>query len=170
MLERAEHTEWGLVFQKGELEQQPKISKLHCPLRGLKTCGLDFKTHVYGDERSPTLTLDSRIPLYITLSDAAQPFEPPSFFRWIVPFHFAVMSTPRSEEDISALASPTFGIHHIITLTEETRLDEKWSTGKRITHTHMPIKHHQFPTTEQVDLIIEIFQNEDKLPPLVHCQ
>ena len=168
MLECAEHTEWGHVFQKGELEQLPK--NLEATLLAPWTQDVRSQLQdIYGDERSPTLTLDSRILLTITLPNTAQPFELPSFFRWIVPFHFAVISTPRSEEDISALASPTLGIRHIITLTEETPLDEKWFTGNRITHTHMPIEHYQCPTTEQVDLIIEMFQDEDNLPLLVHC-
>ena len=168
MLECVEHTEWGHVFQKGELEQLPEI--LEATLLAPWTQDVRAQLRdIYGDDRSPVLTLDSRIPLAITLPTTAQPFELPSFFRWIVPFHFAVMSTPRSENDISILASTTLGIRHIITLTEETPLDEKWFIGKRITHTHMPIEHYQCPTIEQVDLIIEMFQDEDNLPLLVHC-
>ena len=168
MLECAEHTEWGHVFQKGEVEQLPEslASILLVPwTQDLRSQLQD----IYGDERSPSLTLDSRVPLTTTLPNTAEPFELPSFFRWIVPFHFAVMSTPRNEEDIAILASPIVGIRHIVTLTEETPLDEKWFVSKRITHTHMPIEHCQCPTLEQVDLIIEMFQDENKLPLLVHC-
>ena len=168
MLECAEHTEWGHVFQKGELEQLP--ATLETTLLAPWTQDVRSQLQdIYGDERSPKLTLDSHIPLTTTLPNAARPFELPPLFRWIVPFHFAVMSTPRSEEDIYVLSSPALGIRHIVTLTEETPLDEKWFIDKRITHTHMPIGHHRCPTIEQVDLIIEMFQDENKLPLLVHC-
>ena len=168
MLECAEHTEWGHVFQKGEVEQLPEnlASILLIPWTQDLRCQLQ---DIYGDERSRSLTLDSRVPLTTILPNTAEPFELPSFFRWIVPFHFAVMSTPRNEEDISILASPILGIRHVVTLTEETPLDEKWFISNRITHTHMPIEHYQCPTLEQVDLIIEMFQDENKLPLLVHC-
>jgi atypical dual specificity phosphatase len=168
MLECTEHTEWGHVFQKREMEQLPEILKATL----LVSWTHDVRSRlqdIYGDGRSPTLSLDSRIPLFTTLPNTTQTFELPHFFRWIVPFHFAVMSTPRNEEDISVLASPTFGIRHVVTLTEEAPLDEKWFVGKRITHAHVPIEHHQHPTLEQVDLIIEMFQDENKLPLLVHC-
>jgi atypical dual specificity phosphatase len=168
MLECAEHTEWGHVFQKGEVEQLPEnlVSILLVPwTQDLRSQLQD----IYGDERSPLRSLDSRIPLTTILPNTSEPFELPSFFRWIVPFHFAVTSTPRNEEDISILASPILGIRHVVTLTEETLLDEKWFVSNRITHTHMPIEHHQCPTIEQVDLIIEMFQDENKLPLLVHC-
>ena len=168
MLECARHTEWGHVFQKGELEQLPE--NLESIL--LVPWSQDVRSQlqdIYGDERSPSLTLDSRITLTTTLPNTAEPFELPAFFRWIVPFHFAVISTPRNEEDISILASPTLGIRHVVTLTEDAPLDEKWFVGKRITHTHMPVEHHHFPTLEQVDLVIEMFQDENKLPLLVHC-
>lgn len=168
MLECADHTEWGHVFQKGEVEQLPANLESILLVPWTQDARSQLQD-IYGDEKFPSLTLDSRIPLTTTLPNTAEPFELPSFFRWIVPFHFAVMSTPRNEEDISILASPILGIHHVVTLTEEAPLDEKWFVGKRITHTHMPIEHYQCPTLEQVDLIIEMFQDENKLPLLVHC-
>ena len=168
MLECAEHTEWGHVFQKGETEQLPE--NLRATLIAPWTHDVRFQLQdIYGDEMSPKLTLDARISLMTILPNTAGPFELPSFFRWIVPFHLAVMSTPRDEEDISVLASPTLGIRHIVTLMEETPLDEKWFVGKRITHTHIPTGRYQCPTLEQVDLIIEMFQDENKLPLLLHC-
>src|SRR5258708_36670246 len=47
-----------------------------------------------------------------------------------LPFHFAIIYTPRGHTRSSP---PCHGIHHIIT-TEETPLDEKWFVGKRVTH------------------------------------
>ena len=168
MLECAEHTEWGHVLQKGEVEQLPEnlASIFLVPWTQDLRCQLQ---DIYGDERSPSLTLNSRIPLTTILPNTAEPFELPSFFRWIVPFHFAVMSTLRNEEDISILASPILGIRHVVTLTEETPLDEKWFVSTRITHTNMTIEHYQCSTLEQVDLVIEVFQDENKFPLLVQC-
>lgn len=168
LLECAQYTEWGHVFQKGEVEQLPENLESILLVPWSQNVRSQLQD-IYGDERSPLLALDSRVPLTITLPNAAEPFELPHFFRWIVPFHFAVISTPRNEEDISVLASPILGIRHVVTLTEEAPLDEKWFIGKRITHTHMPVEHHQCPTLEQVDLFIEMFQDENKLPLLVHC-
>ena len=94
MLECAEHTEWGHVFQKGEVEQLlENLASI------LLACSIDPRPvqDIYSDERSPSLTLDSRIPLTTILPNTAEPFELPSFFRWVVPFHLAVMSTPRNE-------------------------------------------------------------------------
>jgi len=143
-----------------------RISSLYCSFHGLTTCDPNFRISM----ATPSLSLDSRILLTTTLPNATEPFELPSFFRWIVPFHFAVMSTPRNEDDISVLASPILGIRHVVTLTEEAPLDEEWFVGKRITHTHMPIEHYQCPTLEQVDLIIEMSQDENKVPLLCTVQ
>jgi len=135
MLECAEHTEWGHVFQKGEVEQLPEnLASIF-----LVPWTQDLRRQlqdIYSDERSPSLTLDPRIPLTTILPNTAEPFELPSFFRWIVPFHFAVMSTPRNEEDIFILTSPILGIRHVVTLTEETPPDEKMA---RQQSNHPPI-------------------------------
>jgi len=36
-------------------------------------------------------------------------------------------------------------------------------------HAHMPIKYHQGPTLDQVNLVIAMLQDENKLPLLMHC-
>jgi hypothetical protein len=50
------------------------------------------------------------------------PFKLLRWFRWLISYHLAIMSTPRHEEDIAALASPHLGICHVLTLTEEEPL------------------------------------------------
>lgn len=45
----------------------------------------------------------------MTMGDAQRQ---PHFFRWLIPYHIAIMSTPHREEDISALSAPHLGIRH----------------------------------------------------------
>lgn len=96
-------------------------------------------------------------------------FSLPRFFRWVVPFFLSVMSTPRHEEDINALASVNLGIRHVVTLTEETPLPEEWFLNKTISHTHMPIGNYHAPTIEQVDIFFRLMNDPTKTPLLVHC-
>ena len=96
-------------------------------------------------------------------------FSLPRFFRWIVPFFLSVMSTPRHERDIDALASVHLGIRHVVTLTEEDPLPEEWFLNKNITHTHLPIANYYPPSVEQVDLFFRLVNDPTKTPLLVHC-
>ncbi|CAF0878509.1 unnamed protein product [Adineta steineri] len=96
-------------------------------------------------------------------------FSLPRYFRWIVPFFLSIMSTPRREDDIDALASDHIGIRHIITLTEEEPLPEEWFFNKTISHTHLPIENYRAPTIEQVDLFFRLINDSTKTPLLIHC-
>jgi atypical dual specificity phosphatase len=96
-------------------------------------------------------------------------FSLPRYFRWIVPFFLSVMSTPRHERDIDALASAHIGIRHVITLTEEEPLPEEWFFNKTISHTHLPVGNYHAPTIEQVDLFFRLINDPTKTPLLIHC-
>jgi atypical dual specificity phosphatase len=96
-------------------------------------------------------------------------FSLPRFFRWIVPFFLSVMSTPRHERDIDALASAHIGIRHVVTLTEETPLPEEWFFNKTISHTHIPVANYRAPTIEQTDLFFRLINDPIRTPLLIHC-
>ncbi|KDN46366.1 hypothetical protein RSAG8_04310, partial [Rhizoctonia solani AG-8 WAC10335] len=96
----------------------------------------------------------------------------PRFFRWIIPFYMALMSTPRNVDDITALASPAIGIRHILTLTEESPLPAIWfrqTATAHIRHTHVPIPNYKPPTLEQMDIILRRIHEFGGSPVLVHC-
>ncbi|KAL5640598.1 hypothetical protein ACGC1H_001169 [Rhizoctonia solani] len=96
----------------------------------------------------------------------------PRFFRWIIPFYMALMSTPRNVDDIATLGSPAIGIQHILTLTEETPLPDIWfrqAATAHIRHTHVPIPNFEPPTLEQMDIILRRIHEPGGSPVLVHC-
>ncbi|KAJ7819940.1 ATP dependent DNA ligase [Mycena olivaceomarginata] len=159
----AKHTEWGSVLQKDELPQipEPIADVLFVPWRPALRSRLGDVDFV------PTLQLEPRLPLYIPATPS--PFKLPRWFRWLIPYHLAIMSTPRREEDIAALASPHLGIRHVLTLTEEEPLPKKWFHGKPITNTFLPVENYCPPSIEQMDLIMRLIDDETKLPLLVHC-
>ena len=165
----AEHTELGTVYLKDEACQIPD------PLRGaLLQCWCpELRSLLSVAGHTPMLCLDSREqmympPLYLD-SKTKEPYKLPRFFRWLVPFHIALMSTPRNAFDIEALASPHLAIRHVLTLTEESPLPDKWFQGRNIKNTFLPIPNYFPPTIEQMDLIIRLFSEEGNLPMLIHC-
>ncbi|EEB96667.1 hypothetical protein MPER_04159, partial [Moniliophthora perniciosa FA553] len=91
----------------------------------------------------------------------------PRFFRWVIPYYLAAMSTPREAHDITLLAS--LGIKHVLTLTEETPLPEAWFRGKPITNTFLPIPNYHPPSIEQMDIVMRLMEDESKIPTLIHC-
>ncbi|KAG9086061.1 hypothetical protein FS749_003931, partial [Ceratobasidium sp. UAMH 11750] len=96
----------------------------------------------------------------------------PRFFRWLVPFYLALMSTPRNVEDIEVLASPYIGIRHVITLTEESPLPELWfeqPSATCVRHTHISIPNYKSPTLEQMDMILRRICEPGGSPVLIHC-
>jgi atypical dual specificity phosphatase len=97
-------------------------------------------------------------------SIGAQDYHMPRFFRWVVPFCLAAMSTPRNAADIACLQ--LLGIKHVVTLTEESPLPESWFNAS-IGHTHMPVPNYEPPTFEQVDIFMDIVSKH--APVLVHC-
>ncbi|KAJ7242546.1 ATP dependent DNA ligase [Mycena haematopus] len=166
LFECAKHTEWGTVLQKDEsvsvLQKAESIADVL-----LAPWGPVLRARVRDMEFVPTLQLESRLPLYIPATPS--PFKLPRWFRWLIPYHLAIMSTPRHEEDIAALASPHLGIRHVLTLTEEEPLPKKWFHGKPITNTFLPVENYCPPSIEQMDLIMRLFDDETNLPLLVHC-
>ncbi|CAK5265968.1 unnamed protein product [Mycena citricolor] len=167
MFECAQHTEWGSVVRSEEIEQIPGgISDiLFAPWPdGLRDALAER------DDFMPTLQLEPRRPLFIP-GPTRKPalFKLPRWFRWLVPYHLAIMSTPKNEEDIAALASPHLGIRHVLTLTEEEPLPRKWFHGKPITNSFCPIPNLEPPSLEQMELIMRLFDDQTKLPLLVHC-
>lgn len=169
MIECSMSSEWGCIFIEAEMSDVPhEIRRLL-----LMPWTIDLRTNLSNITTIPKFCLESRERLYLPIQ-AQTLAEPmfrglPRFFRWLVPFYFAIMSTPREESDIAALTSPHISIRHILTLTEETPLPERWFSGEKIKHTHLPIPNYYPPTIEQIDLIMRIFEGEDNLPLLVHC-
>ncbi|KAJ3544850.1 hypothetical protein NMY22_g2641 [Coprinellus aureogranulatus] len=166
------HTEWGAVFQETEVSQIPlNIADL------LTAPWSKALREALADEApTPSLLLEPRDALFIpkgkvvpTNFNKEALYKLPRFFRWLVPFRFAIMSTPRNENDIYALASPTIGIRRVLTLTEETPLQESWFHGKAISNTFLPIPNFYPPSIEQMDLVMRLFLEDDSLPLLVHC-
>ncbi|GLB43541.1 putative ATP dependent DNA ligase [Lyophyllum shimeji] len=166
MIECSKATEWGTTILETEIPAIPaEISHL------LLTPWTPALRSTLSDSNvTPSLQLESRQSVFIPASDKTKPFyKLPRFFRWLIPYYIAIMSTPRHEEDISVLASPELGIRHILTLTEETPLPPSWFYGKPITNTYLPIPDYHPPSVEQMDLIMTLFEDESKLPLLVHC-
>ncbi|RXW23063.1 hypothetical protein EST38_g2786 [Candolleomyces aberdarensis] len=166
------HTEWGAVFQEDEIPQIP------VEIAGLLVTPWSpaLRQALIDEAPTPSLQLEPRDALYIPRStsfgtnfDKSALYKLPRFFRWLIPFRFAIMSTPRHEEDIRALVSSTLGIRRVLTLTEETPLEESWFHGKNINNTYLPIPNYHPPSIEQMDLAMRLFMDDDNLPLLVHC-
>ncbi|KAG8948825.1 hypothetical protein FRC04_009290 [Tulasnella sp. 424] len=171
MLRTADHTEWGSFMLEGEEEQIPS-ELLGSLVEPWSPPAREVLSDIWKDTK-PHLCIESRerfrLP-QLGSSEALVRFEEmPRFFRWIVPFHFALMSTPRNASDIQLLASPSIGIRHIITLTEETPLPQEWFDGTGVTHTFIPVKNYHPPSIEQMDIIMRLFEDTSNLPILVHC-
>ncbi|KDQ62876.1 hypothetical protein JAAARDRAFT_28848 [Jaapia argillacea MUCL 33604] len=168
MVECSGETEWGNVFSGSESSQLPE--ELHSVLMVPWT--RELRDALSEGSTIPTLCLESRDRCYIpspSLRSTPSFYTLPRFFRWLVPFHIALMSTPRHEDDITALASGHLGMRHILTLTEETPLHKAWFLNKGITNTYLPIPNYHPPTIEQMDLIMRLLDDESKMPVLIHC-
>ncbi|KAJ3478284.1 hypothetical protein NLI96_g9862 [Meripilus lineatus] len=165
----ANETEWGLVLTEQEIEQLPR--ELFPLLLG--PWSPELRTKLSELDFTPTMRREPREHLYVhprKLNDGPHNFHSlPRFFRWLVPFHIALMSTPRNSIDIAALESDALGIRHILTLTEETPLKEEWFVSRNIKNTFLPIPNYHPPTIEQIDLIMRIINEEENLPILIHC-
>ncbi|TFK42162.1 ATP dependent DNA ligase [Crucibulum laeve] len=169
LIECSKKTEWGPVLREHEIAELP--AELTCIL--LKPWSDTLREALSDATIVPTLQLEPRQALFVP--NPSQPpgnqnlYKLPRFFRWLIPCYIAIMSTPRSEDDISALASPHLGIRHVLTLTEETPLPTSWFRGKPITNTYLPIPNFHPPSIEQMDLVMRLFEDANKLPILVHC-
>jgi atypical dual specificity phosphatase len=168
MVECARSTEWGCIFTDDEMTGMPKDIQSLLVTPWTK----DLRARLSDLVVTPTLCMESRERLYLPVNfeKTTEPFQSlPRFFRWVIPFHLAVLSTPRNESDIAMMENPHVSIRRIITLTEETPLPKAWFIGKDIKHTYLPISNYQPPTIEQMDLILRLFENEDGLPLAIHC-
>ncbi|KIP03202.1 hypothetical protein PHLGIDRAFT_252469 [Phlebiopsis gigantea 11061_1 CR5-6] len=165
----AQETEWGTVCTGRETEQLPEqladvllaswSPELHAALRSQAP-------HI------PTLTSRlSRDQLFIPAGRNTPDrfYRLPRFFRWLLPFRIALMSTPRNATDIAALGSRHLNIRHVLTLTEESPLETSWFSSGKVKNTFLPIPNYHPPTIEQMDLIVRLLQEEDNLPILIHC-
>lgn len=157
----ARETEWGAALQKHEKVDIPS-NLLLTPWSG------SLREKLSDLEVTPSLRLEPRDALFVPVG-TNQYHKLPRFFRWVIPYHLAVMSTPRSEEDIDVLASPHLGIRHVLTLTEETPLPLSWFRNKSISNTFLPIPNYHPPSIEQMDIIMQLIDDEKKRPVLVHC-
>ncbi|KIK56345.1 hypothetical protein GYMLUDRAFT_47114 [Collybiopsis luxurians FD-317 M1] len=165
-IEKCSHySEWGQVFQESELKQVP--ARLSALLT--QPWSENLKSTIQSLTLVPTLCLESRTRLSIPIGTiTALKFQTlPRFFRWIIPFHLAAMSTPKSEDDIAALSSMDF--RTVLTLTEEEPLPPNWFTRKTISNIFLPIPNYHPPSIEQMDIIMRLVEDETKLPMLVHC-
>ncbi|PPR02339.1 hypothetical protein CVT24_011684 [Panaeolus cyanescens] len=164
----SKHTEWGHVFQEHEISRLQSLGDVARLL--LVPWSQEIRDILSQREHSPSLYLEPRHSLFIPTGPPSRPFfKLPRFFRWLIPFHIAIMSTPRDEKDIEALASPYLGIRRVLTLTEETPLSQSWFARKQISNTFLPIPNYHPPSVEQMDLIIRLFDDHQSLPLLVHC-
>lgn len=165
MVQCSKGTEWGCLFLEAEASTVPDVL-----LRDLLTpWNEELRSTISTVETVPTFQTEPRDGMYLPSSAMILSCKLPRFFRWIVPFHLAIMSTPRHPEDILALASPHLGIRHVLTLTEESPLEESWFSGDSITNTFLPIPNYQSPSIEQMDIILRLFQDPKNCPLLVHC-
>ncbi|KEQ79892.1 hypothetical protein M438DRAFT_282875 [Aureobasidium pullulans EXF-150] len=172
----SEHTEFGLFFLDGEVEDwkhnRPLYSACQKAFQNPQLRRLvqqQITTSRYQD-------IETLIPSLLSLASNQDVFTPlegelyrlPRFFRWLLPFRLAVMSTPRCKEDITALV--TQNITLVVTLTEEEPLSAEWFADTSCRNILMPVRNYKAPTVEQIDEFIECV---DSLPmeeaALVHC-
>ncbi|GLE08248.1 hypothetical protein PINS_up019299 [Pythium insidiosum] len=163
--------EWGLLFREPEIEELP--TQLHS---ALLTAWTPLACRTAQDAAASVLVPpETREPRERLFTRAIGPsprfFRLPRFFRWIVPFHLAAMSTPKNAVDVEHLAL-SVGIRHIVTLTEEERLPTEWITAcPSVENTFLPVTNYEAPSMEQIDLFISLCLPEDgaRGPVLVHC-
>lgn len=160
-------TEWGAIFLDKEIEDIPG-SLLRFLLQPWSASTRESLRDVYSIETRPTLTLQRHQRLSV-IDNSLHQVELPSFFRWLVPFTVGLMSAPRSESDIALLVNPHLGIRHIISLTDHPPIDKSWLQGKGITQSVVAIPDFQAPSIEQIDCIMELLEDANKWPALIHC-
>ncbi|KAJ3187298.1 hypothetical protein HDU85_006586 [Gaertneriomyces sp. JEL0708] len=124
------------------------------------------------------LALDSRERMHVRRLSSAPDvtYKLPRFFRWLVPFTLAVMSTPKRQDDIAVLREK-FNIHLIVTLTEETPLPREWfgsddklNSGNYCKNVFLPVGNYKAPTVAQVDYFIDLMTAlPEGQAALVHC-
>lgn len=170
----SEHTEFGPLFLDHEAKDWID-NRVFYSIYGEVFQDSNVRRLVQTEvSRSRAIVVDiPKLPSVASNQDVFTPlrgelYRLPRFFRWFVPFRLAVMSTPRSREDIEALV--TLGITLVVTLTEEEPLPAEWFEGTPCRNIFLPVRNYQAPSNEQVDTFI---QSMDDLPieeaALVHC-
>ena len=96
MAECSKGTEWGTVFMESEISQVPAVITALL----LAPWSAELRAMVSEMKTIPTLCLESRehlfVPTHPAVSTSNNAFlKLPRFFRWLIPFHFAAMSTPK---------------------------------------------------------------------------
>ncbi|KAL4094594.1 hypothetical protein PRIC1_010252 [Phytophthora ramorum] len=168
----AESTEWGPVFLDGEIEQvPPNLRSVLCKawrivtMTAIRDCAENTSmslTYPSRERLTTPYSIVGRSPIQYTL---------PRFFRWIVPFHLAAMSTPRNQEDIRCLCY-SLHVRHVVTLTEEEPLPAAWFDGlPNIKNTFLPVANYHAPSIPQIDMFMRLccIGSPAKAPVLVHC-
>jgi len=132
MLERAEHTECGHVFQKGEVERL--LENLASILLVPWTQDLQRQLQdIYGDERSPSLTLGFHVPLTTILPNIAEPFELPLM---LYKFHGRrTYSTPAPQRRTTSSSLPHLPSPHLA-LPLRARLSSRRRSTKPTSISH----------------------------------
>lgn len=115
--------------------------------------------------------LEPRERMHVPMRWVTETYKLPRFFRWLIPYKLAVMSTPKIPADITILRTKC-SISLFITLTKETPLPKEWFTGFKegCRNVFLPVENYKAPTIEQVDHFIDLVtalpQDE---AALVHC-
>ncbi|KAF1351987.1 hypothetical protein BDV97DRAFT_348547 [Delphinella strobiligena] len=180
------YTEFGRVFQEREIDQWDKHRQV-----------FEQSNHVFEDPSTPEirsmvqkayseymnrglLDIDKFLPDLLSVSSDERLFVPwgpierelyklPRFFRWLVPFRLAVMSTPRSAEDVVVLRERLL-ITTIITLTFEQPLPGAWFASGKSRNIFIPVKDYRSPSVEQVNRFIEVMSTSPSgEAALLHC-
>jgi atypical dual specificity phosphatase len=167
----SKHTEWGTLCTRNELSEIPPdvFRALASPWwRELR----NSVTELSGPDYVQTLRQEPRERLLVPTSslDAGNAYVLPRFFRWVVPFYLAGMSTPKSSADIVHLGGAQIGIRHILTLTEEKPLpDSFYSQTPHLGRTFLPVRNYEPPSLEQIDIFLKLASSQESTPLLVHC-
>ncbi|KAI9104765.1 hypothetical protein DFS34DRAFT_212182 [Phlyctochytrium arcticum] len=159
----ASKTEFGLVFTPAELQENTSLAR---NVRDSFTAAVAAHPDL---TKFDFLCREKREQLVVPRSPNSEYYRLPRFFRWVVPFFFAVMSTPRHREDIDALRS-SLGINLVVTLTRETPLPAEWFKGTPSRNVFLPVDNYRVPTIEQVGLFMDLVTGlPDGESALVHC-
>ncbi|MCO5608994.1 hypothetical protein L7F22_063214 [Adiantum nelumboides] len=164
------HTEWGLVCTEEEVNA---FMDANIPAVFVKELlQAEPMSIVLSESYTPQLQLDSRVRMVspIAVSDPEGKIlftKLPRFFRWVLPFRLAVMSTPRDAQDIKTLASAPFSCSRIVTLTEEEPLPSEWFKGLPVENIFLLVPNYKAPLKDQVDQFIDIVTEGHVT--LLHC-
>ncbi|KAE8877593.1 hypothetical protein PF005_g15217 [Phytophthora fragariae] len=169
----AESTEWGTVFVDGEIEQVPRdLHSVLCTPWNIATwlvireSSRNTSTSLSYPSRERHTTPYAAVGGYH--AGAMTQYSLPRFFRWVVPFQLAAMSTPRNQDDIRCLCY-SLHVRHIVTLTEEEPLPAAWFDGLPTTkNTFLPVENYHAPSIPQIDMFMRLCSTS-KTPVLVHC-